>query len=232
MDVFELFILFLFIGLPLLEGLLRRGKGKGDDGDESAPQRSRRTERSRVPDRTDAGDEASWEAEPREPARAGSASDMVPDDLWEVLTGERRDTGDRRATEWEDGAGSSESAGSGEAWSGETVAVEDGVGEMAGSDWLDAELDRDGYGQYESLETELPTIVSLEQPLQDPEVRHQDFHEKMDSLIEATSIGSRPAPDRAGPLRRALGTGAGLRKAVLLSEVLGPPVSLRDEDHP
>lgn len=243
MDLFDLLILLLFVGAPLIEGVLRKrrsaereseeGSGAGAEagrqerGDSAAPGRTgvpSRTSREWESDGWNQAEDVAGGAEAAgaEPGRGdahASASEMVPDDLWEVLTGERRSRSP--APEREEAEPS---------WSEDSVAVQDGLGEMAETDWVATPWDEepdDDEGPV-SLEVIGPEAVSLEQPLQDPEERHRDFHDKMDSLIEATSIGSGGSrPDPAGPLRAALQDPSEVRQAVLLSEILGPPAGLR-----
>lgn len=133
-----------------------------------------------------------------------SAAAMIPDDLWELLTGERRTP--RPAWEpesWEDEA----------AWDEEVAAA------------TSPEL---AHGRYEdegrSLERVAaerhPVVVSLEAPPLPPEERHRRFHERLESLSGA------PERRRRARLPRSLGTGAALRRAMVLREVLGPPKAL------
>ncbi|HSH45313.1 MAG TPA: hypothetical protein VK966_05635 [Longimicrobiales bacterium] len=227
MDFFEVLIILALFVAPLIEGVLRKRKDSGEGAEGPDLPGGLGSDDASSPGR-DRSDAPAWQGSDgteteREPVAAGPAADMVPDDLWEVLTGERRQSGSRGDT-----ASREEAA---PAWSQETVAVEepDALGEMAEADWLEAEVGASELGEPDSQE-ETPRIVSLEQPLPDPEQRHREFHEKMESLIEATSIGSERRPDRAAPLRNALGTASGVRQAVLLSEVLGPPVSMREGD--
>jgi hypothetical protein len=53
--------------------------------------------------------------------------------------------------------------------------------------------------------------------------------ERSDGGIAARDPGR--SENRRSSLRRALSTPSGLRRAVLLREVLGPPLALRDEAH-
>jgi hypothetical protein len=45
--------------------------------------------------------------------------------------------------------------------------------------------------------------------------------------LPPASIGPAPRPSMAGGIRRTLASRGGLRQALLLNEILGPPVSLR-----
>lgn len=212
MDLFEILFIALFILFPILEGVLkqrRKGKGTGPEGPGT-------TEEGEGPD-------AGWSEEGAEPR---SASDMVPDDLWELMTGEQK--------EKRSGAGAA--TGSEAPWSvdpdeGAPVAADGtGLATEAPEDWrseswvVDEEAD---VREPESLEYQGPEAYSLETPAPEPierkvptaEARHRAFHELID----------RPKPRRKrrmSPLVRALHSREGLRQAVLLKEVLGPPKGL------
>ena len=206
MDLFELLFIALFIIFPIMEGILKqRRKGQGPSPAEDEP-------------------EAEWsgDEEPR------SAADMVPDDLWEVMTGEKRPSP-------EGGAGDSGD----EPWSSEPGGArtytpapepEPEVAEPVSEDWRSEPWVMDDEAEVPepvSLEYEGPEAYSLETPAPEPierrapsaEARHRAFH----ALID------RPRPKkkrRLSPLMKALKSPDGLRQAVLLKEVLGPPKGL------
>lgn len=206
MDLLEILIIALFILFPVMEGILKqRRKPKGPDrveGDEST-------------------DEAPWmQAEPEEPR---TAADMVPDDLWEVMTGERREGPEPREAgegswpaEPEEGLGepvSTPPAESAEDWRSEAWVVDDErLAEEPES------LEYEGPEAY-TLETPAPEPRSLERPVPSASARHARFHDLID----------RPEPRRsarASSLVRSLRSSKGLRQAVLLKEILGPPKGL------
>lgn len=133
-----------------------------------------------------------------------SAAAMIPDDLWEILTGERRTP----EPEWEP-----------EPWE------DDHAWEPHGEEAAPVESYPVPYGyEARSLESaardEYPVAVSLEAPPPPPEERHRLFHKK----LEATARQQRPA--RRSRLPAALGSGPALRRAMVLREVLGPPKAL------
>ncbi|NIP80331.1 MAG: hypothetical protein GWN79_12220, partial [Actinobacteria bacterium] len=69
MDLFELLIIAAFVLIPILEGVMKQRRKSSEGpipGEDKAPT---------GPDRAE---------EPR------PAADMLPDDLWQILTGERR----------------------------------------------------------------------------------------------------------------------------------------------
>ena len=204
MDLLELLFIAAFILFPVLEGILKqRKKGKGprpDPDQDIGPARSEVEE---------------------EEVRA--ASDMVPDDLWELMTGERREPGEP--------AGGAE-AGPEAPWSTteEAGRAETGAGTATEPEswepepWMD---DSAVSREPESLEYEGPEAYTLETPAPPPverrvpsaEARHRAFHAFID---EPQPSGRR----RRSPLVKALHGPGGLRQAVLMKEVLGPPKGL------
>ena len=209
MDLFELLFIALFIIFPILEGVLRqRKKGRGGEEieDESA--------------------DAGWSEPGPEPR---SASDMVPDDLWEVMTGERRqrdtpdaatDTGSAGSAPWSVDPDEAPAAG-------DAVASEEPQTDLGGWEsepWMD---DSSASREPVSLEYEGPEAYTLETPAPKPierevptsEARHRAFHR----LIDKPKAKRKR---RMSPLIRSLRSPDGLRQAVLLKEVLGPPKGL------
>lgn len=211
MDLFEILFIALFILFPIMEGILKK-RGKGKKGPPPTG------------DEADAG----W-SEPDEEPR--SAADMVPDDLWEVMTGEERQPGE------EGGAGE---PGGGEAspWSsapGETPTpaaepdteprTEPVFDEGPSEPWrVEDEAEE---AEPASLEYQGPEAYSLETPAPEPvvrevpssEARHRAFHRLIDKP-------KRKRKRRLSPLMKALSTPDGLREAVIMKEVLGPPKGL------
>lgn len=224
MDLFDLLII-AFILLPVLEAIFgkkaRQKRKQGGVGRPGAPD---------GPDRRSRDEEA---------ARPTSAGEMVPDDLWELLTGGRR----TRETDTEPGAPASrelEEADRGlESWEAdlepamEPVEYEplerrrddEGPVSEPPSDWLPGKAGERGRPPSEgySLErTDLPEAYSLETPARPERLRHAAFHRKLDTLRAA------PGPRRPAAARDlGLGSVKALRRAVILKEVLGPPKGLR-----
>lgn len=215
MDLFEVLIILVFIGLPLIEGVLKQRR-KGRAGDEETPARAS----GQLPE---TGIETSGRSGPDRhpattPAEEGPAADMIPADLWEVLTGERRPSGpvqEEPAEEW--------------VLAEEPAPIEEVAWDPPDSDWGPSRWEVE---QRESarLEREAPEpasldevgeVVSLEVLPPPPDVRQRLFHEKY-AIDEEV-----PAPERGLPydLRDGL-RGDGLRRAVLLNEILGPPKGL------
>lgn len=137
-----------------------------------------------------------------------SAAVMVPDDLWEILTGERRAPAPAGVPE--DVPGDARGTEPGERWSADAEL------RAAGDEAVSAES-----GSLEEVpRLEEPVVVSLETPPLPAERRHQVFHERLASATES----ARPA--RAARPPHAFGGRPSLRRAMVLREVLGPPKAL------
>ena len=201
MDLFELLLIAMFILLPLLEQVFKRGRKTGELPESKLPEEE---------ERVDA------RPQEREPV---SAADMVPDDLWAVLTGERREP---------EGVATAEPEAEPAPWSAEPDRPE--------SPWEPDELETEpgeaGTGREPlSLEYRGPEAyslekldfepVSMERPLPSPEVRHRRFHERIDRPLRP-----RRRARRRLPLFGGLRSAEGLRQAFILKEVLGPPKGL------
>ena len=104
MDLFEILFVALFILFPIMEQVLKRKRTPGPPGDEEAPDRPDEVGRS---DGSEGRGRDSALPPGREP---GKASDMVPADLWAVLTGERRLHGRIRPDLWRRAGGGGEAA--------------------------------------------------------------------------------------------------------------------------
>jgi hypothetical protein len=219
-----LVLLFFFLVLPILEQVKRRQSGGKRPGGPQEPGRGR----GGPPAREEGPDRA------REPA-ADPASEMVPDDLWAILTGERRAPAPTRPEPAE--ADEPEWAGAGPVAEEDESAWVSSPPVEVGSDrdpstraparWdLDDEieptppvsLEYRGPEAY-SLESLDQEAVSLERPIPSPGARHRAFHARYDRPAV-----SRPRPRSA--IGRALGNRPSVRQAIVLSEVLGPPKGL------
>lgn len=223
MDFIEVLIILIFIVIPILEGVLKQRRA-GKQAPLPGPRPEREPERE--PEHVGAGattGEAGGSGAPPRRVDEGPAADMIPSDLWEILTGEKRPHPVPPEAPWEEQRW--EEAPSTEVESGEITTDEE---------WISTEWEpEDEVGlapaptetrEPVSLEYVGPEAISLEGPPPPPEIRHRLFHRKYDE----GEIGA-PAPvrrrSRDTDLRAAL-TGAGLRRAVILSEILGPPKGL------
>ncbi|HUE76335.1 MAG TPA: hypothetical protein VMM83_00210 [Longimicrobiales bacterium] len=220
MGLFEVLIILVFIGLPLIEGILKQRR-KGRAPNREAPARS-----TRPPPGADVEGSRGPRPIPRSstpPADEGPAADMIPADLWEVLTGERRPTGPAPEEPVEEWVLAEEPASIEEAtW----VPPESDWGpsrwEMEQRDLRDAETREANLPEPASLEEEVGQVVSLEVLPPPPDVRHRLFHEKYPTLDAEAAAPARGLPyDLRAGLR-----GPGLRRAILLNEILGPPKGL------
>lgn len=221
MELFEILFIALFILFPILDQVLRRrrGPGPGEPGPDADPMEWEERERSSgAPD--------------REPVQA---SDMVPDDLWAVLTGEtRRAEGVGTASEEGEGTGPTSFPRTGTA----PAPTEPGGRDLP--DWEDAWTPRAEPRWRLEEEAEAPAPVSrehigpeaysleeldfepTERRLPSPEARHREFHERIEQ----------PRPrkrSRRSAVGRALSSPRSLRRAFVVSEVLGPPRGLEGE---
>lgn len=208
MDLFELLFIALFIIFPILEGVLRQRK-KGKSG---------------------GPEEGEVDTEWPEPAEAGedrAAAEMLPDDLWELMTGEQR-TGPEAAGEPDEAWESEEAPWSVDPESSPARAEADPEDE---EDWRSEPWvvdDEATAPEPVSLEYEGPEAYSLETPAPEPverrvptaEARHRAFHQ----LVDRPKRGRRR---RLSPLMKALRSPDGLRQAVLFKEILGPPKGLQ-----
>lgn len=200
MDFFDLLII-LFILVPVLEGLF--GKKAREKRRQQGPQPGQSPQAS--------------DAETPSPAR--SAGEMVPDDLWELLTGERRSTTTQPVPTQEWGTEEEQDEYAIEAWEPDEASTPEYAGyepdeEPAAAPPARWQVDEEAA----PLETtRLPEARSLETPVAPEPVRHAAFHRRLRGL---------PPPARTRrPVARdlELDDAADLRRAVILREVLGPP---------
>lgn len=193
MELFEILFIAIFILFPILEQVLKR-RGS-PEGEETGPMAMEPP-----PDEIDAP------SADREPVQA---SEMVPDDLWAVLTGEQRPSRPEGVRVEEDARL-------------ENVEEPEEVPEEV-SDWSLAPDPEEAYSlerlDYEPAAHEPVPYEPVERTVPSSEARHRAFHEKVD----------RPVPRRRrrrSTVGRALGNPETLRHAVILNEVLGTPKGL------
>ena len=218
MDLFELLFIALFVLIPVLDGILKKGKRPPPTEEEGAARPAGGLPRG---DRGERGPGRDPRGGLGGAAQPGPASDMVPEDLWAILTGERRPSGPATMEAPErDAYGERayeeptfEEAGF------EERSFEERSFEEAGFEKDPCSVEPELPGEPVSLEYMGPEAYSLETPPPPPEVRHAQFHRTLDRLEVA-------APKRKRPLLRALTRPSGLRDAVILAEVLGPPRGL------
>jgi hypothetical protein len=210
-DLFPILMFIVFFLAPLLEGLKRKNK----EGKQKTPPKPRPTitrapqQRFPQPSRTE---EVSGK-----PRAEESAATMVPDDLWEILTGQKRppvlttppETTERRP-HWDVIYDPEED--------------EEDIPEEAGArEDVNVEVRR-GRVDAQSLETydrhPAPVVISLEENIPTSAQRHAAFHKKI----------SAPAQIVRNPVVRhpllGMNTRAELRRAFLLQEVFNKPKGL------
>jgi hypothetical protein len=155
------------------------------------------------------------------PERASDASDMIPDELWQILTGQPRPPARPRPVPVPvpDEADEDE----------ELIPDEESllVPEVSTEDRDAAELIKRRRAEVARRERGpdiyRPKVVSLEREPLPTAARHAAFHVKHDPQAAAKVLHREPPPG----LARIMGTDAGaLRRAIILNEVLGRPKGL------
>jgi hypothetical protein len=218
-DLFPILMFIIFFLAPLLEGLKRKKKD-GEQPPEQTPRRPlpRPTQqrlpeaRSQTPSRME---EVSGKSRTEE-----SAATMVPDDLWEILTGQKRPSvlttpqqlpEERQKPHWDvvyDPEENEEDEADEESLVREDVEVET----------------RRTRVEAQSLETydrhPQPVIISLEENIPTGAQRHASFHQKI-LAQKPVEIAAQPESPLLGLRNR-----AELRRAFLMQQVLGPPKGL------
>lgn len=217
-ELFPLLLFLIFVLGPLIEQIRKKG------GDQPKPPQRRpeaRTPRPR-PEYTEPYRSKTEEVSAKSAERdREAAAEMVPADLWKILTGEappqRLPAPPQKPKQPWDVVYDPEAADEEEASSREDVDVE-----VRRSSREAVERDHAGRivrGEAVSLETPV-NIVSLETTLPSPEARHAAFHKRMEALPAPAQIARRK--------RRKLGLTdrSELQRAFVLQEVFGKPRGL------
>lgn len=218
-DFYWIVIFFFFVVLPLLEKLLKGGKGTAPPPrrrmPDRGPPRTMHPPREREPHQPAEWRDAPATTTTTERSERDQAADLIPADLWEILTGEKRPPVrlppspepdlDEEFQEDE-----------------ESEPIRPAVDEEKRAAELILRRDRET-AERRSTDREPPVIVSLEtEPLAEP-LRHAAFHRELDKAPHRPAIVQRPAAHR---LLGTLDSHAELRRAVVLQEILGPPKGL------
>ena len=228
-DLFTLLIFILFIAGPILERVLRGARGKQQ---QQRPPQRRPMPGPRPPQRSIPGSYTPPQPQSRETAQtqAGDATDLVPSELWEILTGQQRPTAPPPSRTTPPSRVLTPSQV--EAEDEEDEAIEVVSAEARGSDEesaLDELLRRRERGTElaRRVEHPPPVIVSLETEPALPSARHAAFHRKVDPAPRAAAPQV-VAPTAPGAIRLGLDfqDRSALQRAVLLQEVLGKPKAL------
>lgn len=217
MEGFELLIIAIFILLSILEGVLgkkKRESRKKKDAPE-APE--------------DEGAEPWWAGSGGPEGEGPSSSDvLVPEEIWEEITGEERRESRREPAAADVAAGDEE------------VREEGGEGEE--DDRTPAErlesLRYEGSGERRPEAKLEPAdasgeAISLEKLEIDSEARHRRFHRRYLPSVRAggTAYGTSRGAG-ASRLRKELDLRGprALRRAVVYREILGPPKAIREDE--
>ncbi len=209
-DIFPILLFIIFFLVPLLEGLKKKKQQP------PPPPQQRRMPQPPVSSRTE-------EVSTR-PREQESAATMVPDDLWEILTGQKRPPvlttpqpepvpAEKPRPAWDvvydpELDGEEEEAEA----TAEPVPWEDV--------FVEARRKPRERISLETLEPEPePVIISLEENVPTVAQRHAAFHEK---------VSAKPQPSEITRPRRRIEfrNRSELQRAVLMMEILGPPKGL------
>jgi hypothetical protein len=213
-DLFPLLMLLIFVLGPILEGLKRKHRGG------QPPQQRRQMPRPpqhRVPERTSRTEEVSPGTRRQEEA----AATMVPDDLWEILTGQKRPPvlttpqpkppEERKRPAWD------------VVYDPELEEDEEGGAEVVAPEDVLIETRR-AREEAQSLETydrhPEPVIISLEENVPTTAQRHKAFHQKVNTPPAQVAVAPPARP------RLNLHDKSELQRAFVLQEVFGRPKGL------
>lgn len=215
-------LIIVFIVAPLIERLLKAGKGAQQPPDQPPQQR--------MPQQRPPQPFPNREAQRRQESGTATAEDdaaaaMLPDDLWEILTGERRPA---QLPEAQQELEDLERAYAADEYPGEADTLEEvaSLEEPSPGEWISQRpeeapvvVSHDTYRR-PLPEREAPQIVSLEKLSFDTEKRHDRFHDNLDTLGGPERV-RRPKPN---PYR--FTSDEDLRRAIVMNEILGTPKGL------
>ncbi len=227
-----LFLVFIIIAL-VARAIEAMTKGKnGPQG--PPPQRRPRPQYERphgtttLPRRAPGELPSGQRPEPARPSAEDAATAMIPDDLWEILTGTPKPRPapapppQRQPEPVYAEADADEEAGAFDVARDETAEYERRRRLEEAQRQLEHEqlLDRRRRGEEMYTADKAPEVYSLERPLPPAAVRHAAFHEKVDVPVVVRPRARRP------PARAWLFSGDDMKRAIVLQEVLGRPKGL------
>lgn len=220
----SLILILLFIVAPLIEKLLKAGKNEPDD--QPPRPRAPRDLPGQAPRPTPRVELPRERVEPRQRAPE-NAADILPNDLWEILTGQKPAPAPRRVPmpepepEPEEVGGFEIVTEDGGSWD-DDVATEE-IGASADVRSVETATAREIPVLYERpiVERELPKVVSMEALTIDPKKRHDEFHRKVDRLA------ARDAAAERSPRTALFASTDEVRRGIIVAEVLGPPKGLQ-----
>jgi hypothetical protein len=212
-DLFPLLMILIFVLGPIIEGLKRKNRQPPPP----PPQR-------RVPPPSSPPQRSRTEELNRGSRTEENASTMVPDDLWEILTGQKRMPAptappptpqSERRSGWD--IGYDAELEEDEELEEERVVFED----------VNVETRRSRV-EAQSLETigrhPEPVVISLEENIPSTAQRHADFHQRINAAPPVVEVAPRRKP------LFDLHNRSELQRAFLLQEVFGKPKGLEDLD--
>lgn len=219
-DLYWVILFFFFVVLPLIQRVL--GVGKHGQPPQRRPPPRRTPGARRLPE-TPRRQVPPPAAEParRTDAEADRAAEMIPAELWEILTGQRRPPVVARPPSQEPDVDEELAEDEEDVFAPVTTSEDRAADELMRR--REAELVRD-----RAVDRTPPTIVTLEtEPLAEP-ARHAAFHAQLESRLP-----TRPAPATVNrpprhALADALSTRSDLRRSIILQEILGRPKGLQD----
>lgn len=201
MNFFFLLIFVVLVVAPLLERL--RGQGTGTGAPPGRPP-LRRPPYGQPPTRGQGGPT---------PADRESAADLLPEDLWRILTGQAPPRPPQRLPETTTTVASAPPSPAAD--------------EVAVAEQVEERREEAVARRYENPSAPLQ-VISLETEPLPAEVRHAAFQKRYETpLTPPTSAQARPKRTPS-PVARSLGLDDRdqVRRAVLLHEILGPPKGL------
>jgi hypothetical protein len=222
-ELFEILFILFFILIPVINGIRNSRRRREEDIQLPGEAQRRPPERPQGAGRTAGGPAEPGYPEPAagaprdEPRDDGlEAADLIHDDLWEILTGERRD---RSATTRREPEPEPELSGPSEpwepepAWQAEELPASKERFEPA--PWLEERSD--DWGVMVPAEPEPPPRIALyAQESRDARRLRMATQDALDA----------PPARGVSPLIQALRRPGGVRQAVVLREILGPPKGL------
>jgi hypothetical protein len=221
-------LIIIFIVAPLIERLLKAGKQNQQPPPQQQrmPQRPRpRLPREELPEPWEQEETEQPRSQPvrRTETRDDAAAEMLPDDLWEILTGERRPPPRPSPQRLPEQATPIEETLSLE---GKSLEEEGSLEMQPSGRWMstpaesvEVTLPPEPYIRPNPLRP-VPKVVSLEELAFDPEQRHDEFHDRLDALGGPARV-RRPAPS-AYRFRNI----EDLRRSIVMAEILGTPRGL------
>lgn len=220
-DLFWVFIIIFFVVAPILEKVLKGGRTQQQKPPQRPQGRMQAPQRQRLPD----GRTTTVRQPSSAPTRSEDATDLLPSDLWEILTGERRapDRPEPEPPPIEPARPSRADVPSAR------PARERTVRETRPRDEESAVAEVLARRERELVERRLrtrprPPPASLETEPEPEPRRHATFHEKLEHLPAAPRVRRAAGPVlELDPRDR-----AALRRAILMQEIFGRPRGLED----